>query len=262
VDSAAPRRKTEALVFYHGTSAEAARAIVSRGANDRFFEDIGAFRLAKEIWCALLKVAHLSEVEAWRLPAAFASYDSLSPWASALQQLISPAESSQIEYGSFFATLNISVAYRYVIRNPYRSEFVQVLAETLDILRRSGSSLPNAVERRFPEVDRLIRSPSPPVVLELRGVSPERLRTERGNSDIEGELQSYEDMLEFEGLSAPAAFRIQGVRPADVAAVHDLSDWSAQEIGDSMWMPDQERVSASRTSVPDWLATKNDVVIR
>src|ERR1700731_4251926 len=58
--------------------------------------------------------------------------------------------------------------------NPYRSEFIQALAESLKVLNHIGDPLPRTVATQYPKVVRAIEYPSSPVVLELRGISLER----------------------------------------------------------------------------------------
>jgi hypothetical protein len=176
-------------------------------------------------------------------------------WVSALRQLEESNDGTLVEYGHFFTTLNIANAYRYAICNPYRSEFIRVLAESLRVLDDVGHELPRTMVKRFPEIDRMIKNPSPPVVLELRGISRNRLLTERGDADIDGHLQSFIDMLAIPGVNAPAAFRVRNVTATDVVAVHALSDhWLSEELYEGPWRPDSSKVSAARRSARDWLA--------
>jgi hypothetical protein len=114
-------------------------------------------------------------------------------------------------------TLNIGNAYAYALGNPYRSEFILALAESLKVLESVGHPLPASVADRFPEVDRAIRKPSSPVVLELRGLRRERLLTEKGGDDIDRELQNFLYMQRFPGLSSPTAVSSAGPAGSDRA---------------------------------------------
>jgi hypothetical protein len=178
-------------------------------------------------------------------------YSSL--WVPALLELDGEGR-SHYDYGHFFVTLNIANAYRYTIGNPYRSEFIQALAESLKVLAQIGDPLPMTVETEHPQVAHLINDPSPPVVLEMTGISRERLLNAKGGEDIEAELQSFIDMQMYPGVNACADFRIQSVTPADIMAVHDLRNWSAEDVGDSSWKPDVSKVAATRYSPQDWVS--------
>jgi hypothetical protein len=103
--------RTEDLTFYHGTGAAAARAILACGSRDSLFEEIGARKLGRVIRQALLANWGLSPGEDWRLhflvKGPGSEYSGL--WVSALSQLDEPNNQSLIEYGRFFATLNIGM---------------------------------------------------------------------------------------------------------------------------------------------------------
>jgi hypothetical protein len=142
------------------------------------------------------------------------------------------------------------------LANPYRSEFIFALAESLKVLHNVGHELPRTVATRFPEIDRMIRHPSSPVVLELRGISRNRLLTERGGTDVDGHLRLFFDSLAFSGVNVPAAFRVRDVTAADVVAVHKLCDWPSEEVHDPFWQPEPLRVGRARQSVRDWLAQR------
>jgi hypothetical protein len=247
--------KTEDLTFYHGTGAEAARAILSGSRSSLFIEN-GAFTLGSQIRSALLEHARLSPNEDWILHTRFdcpgSEYSSL--WVSALRQCDDSQDRSVFAYGYFFVTLNIANAYRYTISNPYRSEFICALAESLKVLQHIGHPLAGSVPASFPEIDRAIKNPSSPVVLELRGVSRDRLLTERGDHDIDGQVELFFKMQKFRGANDPAAFRVRDVTASDIVAVHALSDWPSDEADDVFWRPEPSKVSAARRSPQDWLA--------
>jgi len=246
--------QTEHLTFYHGTGDDAARAISQSGARDSLFDEIGARALGQEIRMALLTHAKVTPNEDFRLHFAFeglpgSEYSSL--WVPALRELDESRGGSHYSYGQFFATLNIANAYRYAIGNPYRSEFIRLIAECLKLLKHLGDSLPQTVASRFPHIQRAISEPSSPVVLELRGIARTRLLTAKGDDDIDGGLQCFFDMQEFEGFNAPCDFRVRNVTAGDVVAVHDLRDWPPDEVHDSSWRPDPAKVSqVRRLAVP------------
>jgi hypothetical protein len=245
----------EDLTFYHGTGRVAARSILKYGARNLLFEEIGARNLGREIRRALLTNANLSPGEDFKLHFEFKGapgreYSGL--WVPALHQLDEARDESHFQYGHFFATLNIANAYRYAM-SPYRSEFIQVLAESLKVLSHIGDPLPHTVASRYPEVAYAIENPSSPVVLELCGISRDRLLGEKGSSDIDA-VKTFDEMQAYPEISFPSAYRILDVTPADIIAVHDLSDWPSEEDHDSSWRPDPSRVAEMRRSPQEWLA--------
>jgi hypothetical protein len=157
-------------------------------------------------------------------------------------------------YGQLFGSLNIAVAYRHILENPYRSEFIRVLAETLKILAHLGDPLPNLIATQYPDVARLIEHPSAPVVLELCGITQNRLLRENGASNIEVELMLLDDMQENPGMFVPLSFRIADVTPDDIVAVHDLSAWSIGDDLNAMWSPEASKVAEVRQPPTRWLA--------
>jgi hypothetical protein len=96
--------------------------------------------------------------------------------------------------------------------NPYRSEFVQALAESLKVLNHIGDPLPRTVATRYPEVAHAIENPSSPVVLELREISRERLLGEKGSRDVDA-VKSFNKMQAYPESNFPSAYRIPGRDP-------------------------------------------------
>jgi hypothetical protein len=247
--------ETEHLSFYHGTGTDAAEAILKFGSRDDYLEDIGAFELGQLILSALRHHAGINERDDINLHSAFsdlpgAEYSVL--WASAFKNL-NGAGRTHFEYGHFYATLNIGNAYRYAL-SPYRSEFMLAIAEGMKLLQHLGDSLPEALPDKYPKIARAIMNPSTPVVIELRQISSTRLQTDNGNSQLQDELTLFNAMQEFEGLSAPLAFRIRDVAPSDIVAIHDLSDWKREDIGDIGWRPTEAQIKEVRQSPSCWRA--------
>ena len=245
---------TEDLIFYHGTSAAAGLAIIKEGTRSSVFDENGAKNLAREILSALLDCAKLSPGEESRLHFAFngpgSEYSTL--WVSALRDQDKADGRTAFGYGHFYVTLNIGNAYRYAIGNPYRSEFLLAIAMSLKVLEHEGHPLPHEIETRYPEVHKAITIASPPAVLEVRGISRDRLLTENGDTNIDAHLRLYH----MDGLTSrvnmPLAFRVLSVSAAEIIAIHDLSDWPKEELQDSMWQPKPERVAEVRLSVREW----------
>ena len=243
--------QTENLTFYHGTGRAAADAILHSGAQDRWLKEIGAFDLGRAILTALRNHAGIAGPhEDMKLCFAFnglpgSEYSSL--WKPALSELDGGGP-SHFQYGHFFATLNIGNAYRYAL-NPYRSEFIRAIAESIRLLRHLGDPLPEVLSDKYPKISHAIENPSPPVVLELQGIPVERLLTAKGSRDIQNELEIWSDMQRYPGMSAPVDFRIQDVVPGDIVAIHDLRDWTPADIGDGVWRPNKTKIEAARQPI-------------
>lgn len=242
---------TRDLHFFHGTGAIAAASILSDGFRNPL-DQMGWRSLASDLWSALLGLGTESE-----LFNQYLKHEDLydSPGLSPLRSVYAREEGHLFVYGHFFATLNVANAYRYAIRNPLRSEFLLVISTGLKLLARIGNaSTANELESHYPAVLQLINNPPPPVVIELTGIDELRLANETGGREVMPLIEHYLDVADNPSVNIPAAFRIEEVKPSDVVAVHDLSDWSADDLSDSMWRPDPDRVDASRMSPERWLA--------
>jgi hypothetical protein len=244
---------TEEITFYHGTGAEAAEKVLRYGAKDRLFHEIGAFDLGRLIRHALLTIASVEPKHDYLLHQLFESAGSKHSGlcVPALQQVDCPQENSVFDYGSFFVTMNISNAYRYAL-SPYRSEFIRVLAESLKVLQQHGHPLVASFVDQYPVVARLISAPSPPVVLEFRGIRKSRLSPEKSGDSIELMLEIDFELMGVPGASTPGAYRIHDVNHADIIAVHDVRAFAGEEH-DVMWKPDPQRVAQIRCAPKDWL---------
>jgi hypothetical protein len=107
------------------------------------------------------------------------------------------------------------------------------------------------LEDRYPDILNLINNPMPPVVLELSGIEETRLSNEDGSKPVKERIEQYRAAAS--NLRRMPSFRIDNVTPADVIAVHDLRDWSLEDISPPPWTPDQDRVAAARRTPRDWL---------
>jgi hypothetical protein len=183
-----------------------------------------------------------------------------SLWWPALGRLVAPQRGrSLFEYGSFFVTLNLANAYRYAVNNPYRSEFLQVLAESLRFLKYHDHSLSREWMSRFPEVAERLRTSGDPVVLEIRNITKSQLLGEDGREDIDGLVSLHLKMQSIEGVNCPSAFHLNGLTPNEIAAVHDLRNWELGSVPPPIWQPTDEQVRAARISTSRWLETVADV---
>jgi hypothetical protein len=253
---------TQDLVFYHGTSSWAARSILLHGGDSKFFERIGAFELGRQIHAALLEWAGVNQAESWKMFSALQGPGSelSSLWWPALGRLVAPQEGrSLFEYGCFFVTLNLANAYRYAVNNPYRSEFLQVLAESLRFLKYHNHWLSREWMSRFPEVAKRLKSCGDPVVLEIRNITKNQLLGEDGHQDVDSLVSLHLEMQAFEGVNCPSAFRLSGLTPNQIAAVHDLRDWEVGSVPPPIWQPTDEQVRAASITKSRWLETVTEV---
>jgi hypothetical protein len=252
---------TEYLTFYHGTGKAAALSILRSGAEDAVFEKYGARTLGREMRRAILSYAKLSPNEDWRLITCFdlphlkclPGMGFAQLWIKILRYL--DGDESHYQYGGLFATTRMSIAYSYTIGNPYRSEFIQGLAEALKLLEYIGEPIAKTISGRYPEIDLAIKRRSPPVVLELSGLSRQRLLNDKDVHDsksVDRKLELYRTFGDEPG-DVPLEFKIRDVTSNDIKAVHVLDDWTEEEV--EAWdQLDKSKVEASRCSVDDWLA--------
>lgn len=244
---------TQDLRFFHGTSTAAAASILSHGARNAL-DEMGWRAMASEVWTALLCVGNESEIFLKLL-----AYEDLlnSPGLTALRSAHQREDGHLFVYGQFFGTLNLGHAYRYAVRNPFRSEFLHSISVGLTLLERCGAApQANEIGRRHALVSELINKPSPPVVLELAGIAESRLSNENGSKPVAPQIELYLSLADQPGVDAPASFRVSDVTPSDVAAVHDLRGWSPDDIESPPWQPDRDRVAAARKNPKRWLAER------
>jgi hypothetical protein len=248
--------ETQGRIFYHGTGAASAKAIFSSGARGSWLETIGARTLGRAIRDAIFTVTRIPPDEAFRLHSCTErlGLECRSPWVSALLVSDGDCGSPAFCYDHFCVSLAQSIAYRYTLGNPYRSEFIHALADGLEVLEALGHSLPRTVESRFPRVHSALTKPSSPVVLEIGRVCKERLRTDEGRENIDIDLELYDLDGEDPTISMPGEFRVLDITADDIIAVHDLSDWPSEEDRNPPWRPEPSRVSASRRLTRDWIA--------
>jgi hypothetical protein len=77
-------------------------------------------------------------------------------------------------------------------------------------------------------------------VLELGGIEESRLSNQNGSAPVAPQLEQYLMHADRPGLGDAESFRIDQVAPGDVIAVHDLRDWSPNEIMVPPWQPDPQ----------------------
>ena len=83
-----------------------------------------------------------------------------TPGLRPLQSAYAREDGHLFVYGHFFAILNIGHAYRYAVRNPFRSEFLSAISVGLKLLVRCGAaSDAQELETRYPAILELINKP-------------------------------------------------------------------------------------------------------
>ena len=244
--------KASELVWYHGTGAADAARIATEGSRDIVNQD-GWRHLASDLWVALLGLAK-SEQD---LSRCHRKHEDLinGPALTPLRSAHGQEEGNLFVYGPFFVTLDLGEAYEYAVRNPYRSELLHAIADGLKFLQRCGGAV-QTLEDRYPAVFQRIQNPSPPVVLEIGGIEEARLSHQDGRSPVAPAIaQSLELLRQASRTTRPRSFRIDGVKPQDVVAIHDLRDWKPADIQPAPWRPNSDQVQAARKDVSEWLAS-------
>jgi len=211
---------TTGLRFWHGTSATAAIGILSEGARD-FPSELGASNLAKEIWPPILQKVG-DEYETAALFQQAAGSDSVA-WPVVLKILHEDkSEGTQYCYGQFYVTTSRRKAARYARRNRSGSEILSVIEDGLKVIDQFDRMLGDRLRTSYPELIRRLSLPPHPIVLELSGIRADRLTDDTGEA-IDDWQEEIELVVSSDSIVEPA-FRIAGVKPADVVGVYDLAN--------------------------------------
>jgi hypothetical protein len=199
---------TTGLSFFHGTSAEFARGIANGETNEQLLADLGAFELGKEIARDIRATAGIGKND-WLPSARFpdADEEDLGLVGAAL------LSERQFEYGGFFASLNYEVAKRYA---HHGSEYLRAIKAGLRILKRAAEELSTD---RFPVLKNVLLSRHEPAVVEVSGISIDRLRATQECPSIEHTIISYEKSKNDPSVWMPAAVKIIGVRQTDIRTI-------------------------------------------
>ena len=235
------------LVFFHGTGAYQAQRLVCEGSKDLLAE-VGAYEVAQQVCDELSRVFCVRDPDVHSLVKAAGDVE-VSPF---LTWVLHKDRTNLFRYGEFFVTLNFAVACRYALRTK-RSEFLSSLAVGLEILSKHGSDLPARIRSGFPEVDRLLAEPSSPVVIEITGLSIDRLRPESGPRSVSEIVERHFSML-CSGATVNTSFGVRDMCGADVVAVYEMAEWMANGARSRSWRPDPVRLASARVPIEDWLA--------
>ena len=152
---------------------------------------------------------------------------------AAVSKLTQSEATTRFDYTNCYATLNMANAYRYIIGNPYRSELLRALGESLKVLHNLEDPLPKALSEKYPRLERALSDSSGPVALELKGIRYKRLTVDDGSKNVDDELIMWTQMTSAPGKTYRLSFRIKKVRPSDIIAVHDLREWQGEVTKDA-----------------------------
>jgi hypothetical protein len=109
---------------------------------------------------------------------------------------------SSFQYGAFFATLNFENAKLYATHG---SEYLRAIRAGLRLLGSVGASFLEGASSTLRE---LLLSPHEPAVVEIKGISRDRLYGTKEAPSIEQTLQSYQKYKNDPGVRMPWAVRI------------------------------------------------------
>jgi hypothetical protein len=240
-------RRTDALSFYHGTSAHAAAGIIDRGARDMFAE-LKLRNLAKQIWDVALEKAGSRDLTA----ELFEQAGCADPVGVSLllEDASSGNQNGLLLYGAFYVSMNFRTACDYALRSSTGSECLTMIFEGMKLLDHLNSPAKDCIRRNYPEAMKAMTTQSHPVVIELIGIDETRIAREDGNPDCWPKILLAQRPAR-EGVYFPAPFRIGNVRSSDIVWVHDLRNWPLANFSDRSWRPAQED-EAVRCSAKAW----------
>ncbi len=203
---------TASLTFFHGTSVYFAQEIARSGSNENLLENIGAFALGEQIAIELSRIANVRRGN-WLPSSAFpcATESDLLLVSNALWV------DSSFQYGAFFATLNFEYAKDYAAHG---SEYLRAIRAGLRLLGRAGASLLEGASSTLREP---LLSPHEPAVVEINGLSRDRLYATKEAPSVAHTLQSYQKYKDDPGVRMPWAVRISKVDRVNVAKVTPLT---------------------------------------
>src|ERR1700722_10922482 len=226
--------RTSALSFFHGTSSRAAASLLRDGARN-VFDDLDAWKAAEAVWKAILTRAGTFGRAANLFHDAGSAYSGSAPIA--LENAANRTRHGLMAHGPFYSTLNFSNACAYASRSNSGSELLLMISEGLKVLDHLGDAAAGIVRSQHPSLIEMLSQEKQPVVVEIGGISEERILREDGNPEIWSQIQFYREFSTDPSMNIPAAFRILSVVPDDVVAIYDVH-WNASDIGSPLWRPD------------------------
>lgn len=221
----------DTLSLYHGTDTSAARLILEVGTPQDYHARIGVRAFARELAKVIVDALGMVCKEGWEIDFTLnsirpgsADVNAWHLWMKSLPSLLETSSGTDFDYGPLYVTPSFARARRYCADNPYRSEFLRSVVGGLEIACAIGDGeARRAAEMldQHPAIRAAIEAPPHPVVIEFRGVSPEALRTEKGEGNLWADL-SWLDLARGEGIDPQLSFRLERFERSQVVALHDL----------------------------------------
>jgi hypothetical protein len=177
--------------FFHGTTTLHANRILEHGSSN-YLESIRARHLASELWTRLKSRYGGVNGAVERLQELNCTF-TLSV-AMALASITGEVSAKNFEYGDLCATLGLQRAARYALISPFGSELLGILADVIKTLQFDGEKL-GPLLNGFPELIRAISQPSPPVVLEFRGMGMDQVTASDGAPIGQAWFDDIEELL-------------------------------------------------------------------
>ena len=209
------------LPLYHGTSTAFTASIIQRGlgAHDPVRSSQGVECLAR-----LLSIAddHLASSEDWMS-------ERISIEAMTLQCVT--AGNMNFRHGSTYLSPSQATAVRYALSNSHGSELLSSCIGLYQRLRTANASLVTLLEREFPEIHSLSSMEPTPVLVELKTVAVDSLRTEQGEQpqqQISRVLNSTGSMRE--ALLQQFNFELRLPISAEDLLLHRICEWKMNDL--------------------------------
>jgi hypothetical protein len=210
---------TTSLRFFHGTSAQAAAAILAEGARDPFSR-LQAREFVREIWPVILEAAGSLGKTANLFDQAGGKYSEGAPYA--LQKVYDDNNASTFSYGAFYVSFSLKKAARYALRNRSGSELLLFIEAAIKVIQMLDPGLLNRLSGSYSGLMRQLEQPAHPVVLEVSGIEASRLLGEGGG---EPNLGAVELAIKLQGetyIEIGPSFRVVNLMNSDITAVYDL----------------------------------------
>jgi hypothetical protein len=128
-----------------------------------------------------------------------------------------------------------------------------MVSEGIRVLTHVEDELIDLLPEKYPELMRALNLKGRPVVLEIKGISEDRIFNENGAGDVARQISLFHELKGTSGVKYPAAFRIEGLCSADIFAIHDIENLTGADWENSWWQPSEEIINANRASTTDWL---------